>query len=115
MDRQSAQRESNPHVRHGKAVGYRYIMGTDAEAELSKIPRAPGGTRTHVAALRVRCPRRWTTSAFLPSGTGGARTLTTRLRAGRAAANTSIPLSSSESAREESNLRLAVIGRVFSH
>jgi hypothetical protein len=26
----SAQRESNPHVRHGKAVGYRYIMGTDS-------------------------------------------------------------------------------------
>ena len=31
--------------------------------ELSKI-RAPGGTRTHVAALRVRSPRRWTTSAL---------------------------------------------------
>jgi hypothetical protein len=25
--------------------------------------RAPGGTRTHVAALRKRCPCRWTTSA----------------------------------------------------
>ena len=25
---ESAQRESNPHFRHGKAVGYRYIMGT---------------------------------------------------------------------------------------
>ena len=24
---QSAQRESNPHFRHGKAAGYRYIMG----------------------------------------------------------------------------------------
>lgn len=23
----STQRESNPHVRHGKAIGYRYIMG----------------------------------------------------------------------------------------
>ena len=23
----SAQRESNPHIRHGKAVGCRYIMG----------------------------------------------------------------------------------------
>ncbi len=54
----SAQRESNPHVRHGKAVGYRYIMGTLTEAELSKKPRAPGGTRTHVAALRVRSLRR---------------------------------------------------------
>src|SRR3954471_2952035 len=33
----SAQRESNPHVRHGEAVGYRYIMGTIAFPELSKI------------------------------------------------------------------------------
>ena len=48
-----------------------------------------------------------------PSGTGGARTLTSRLRAGRAAASTSDPCPP-ESAREESNLRLAVIGRVFS-
>ena len=32
----SAQRESNPHVRHGKAVGYRYIMGTIAVPELSR-------------------------------------------------------------------------------
>ena len=81
--------ESNPRVRHGEAVGCRYIMGTHAEDELSK--RA--------------------------SGTGGARTLTTRLRAGRAAASTSIPsiqFIRDESAREESNLRLAVIGRGFS-
>ena len=26
-DCKSAQRESNPHIRHGKAVGCRYIMG----------------------------------------------------------------------------------------
>ena len=26
-DRESAQRESNPHIRHGKAVGCHYIMG----------------------------------------------------------------------------------------
>ena len=32
----SAQRESNPHVRHGKAVGYRYIMGTITAAGLSR-------------------------------------------------------------------------------
>ena len=32
----SAQRESNPHFRHGKAAGYRYIMGDWLEAELSK-------------------------------------------------------------------------------
>ena len=34
---QSAQRESNPHFRHGKAAGCRYIMGAWLEAELSKI------------------------------------------------------------------------------
>ena len=27
LNRQSAQRELNPRFRHGKAVGYRYIMG----------------------------------------------------------------------------------------
>ena len=32
----SAQQELNPHIRHGKAVGYRYIMGTIAVAELSR-------------------------------------------------------------------------------
>ena len=36
----SAQRESNPHVRHGKAVGYRYIMGTITVTELSKSHHA---------------------------------------------------------------------------
>lgn len=39
----SAQRESNPHFRHGKAVGFRYIMGTDADAELSKKGRQGTG------------------------------------------------------------------------
>jgi hypothetical protein len=29
--RKSAQWESNPHVRHGKAIGYRYIMGAVAQ------------------------------------------------------------------------------------
>ena len=32
----SAQRESNPHFRLGKAVGCRYIMGTQDQTELSK-------------------------------------------------------------------------------
>ena len=64
--RPSAQRESNPHFRHGKAAGCRYIMGTLHRHRIVKeIERAPGGTRTHVAALRVRCPCRWTTSAWL--------------------------------------------------
>lgn len=32
----SAQWESNPHFRHGKAAGYRYIMGARSKIELSK-------------------------------------------------------------------------------
>ncbi len=56
---QSAQRESNPHFRLGKAIGCRYIMGTCSPTpNCQRKPRAPGGTRTHVAALRVRCLRR---------------------------------------------------------
>jgi hypothetical protein len=55
---QSAQWESNPHFRHGKAVGCHYIMGACLATKLSKIIRAPGRTRTGVAALRVRSLRR---------------------------------------------------------
>ncbi len=78
----SAQRELNPHFRHGKAVGCRYIMGACFESfQLSKNQRrAPGRTRTDVAALRVRSPRRWTTSAFAFSGTRGIRTLTSPVK-----------------------------------
>ena len=36
-DFKSAQRESNPHFRHGKAVGCRYIMGACRKFRLSKI------------------------------------------------------------------------------
>ena len=61
--------------------------------ELSKI-RAPGGTRTHVAALRVRGPRRWTTSAYHSVGSEGLEPSPTWLRARHAAAsNTLIPCS----------------------
>ena len=60
--------------------------------ELSKI-RAPGGTRTHVAALRVRGPRRWTTSAFHSVGSEGLEPSPTWLRARHAASNTLIPCS----------------------
>lgn len=73
-------------LRHGRLVVRRIV----------KEPRAPGRTRTGVAALRRRSRRRWTTSAWMPnpppSGTGGARTLTVRVRTGCAVANTSIPL-----------------------
>ena len=77
-------------------------------AELSKI-RAPGGTRTHVAALRVRNPGRWTTSAFHSVESEGLEPSPTWLRARHAATSTLIPLvlllPRSESARKESNPR----------
>ena len=55
-DRKSAQRESNPRIRHGKAVGCRYIMGAcfSSRFNCQRTNRAPGRTRTDVAALRVR-------------------------------------------------------------
>ena len=37
LNLKSAQRELNPHVRHGKATGCRYIMGAWLDAGLSKI------------------------------------------------------------------------------
>ena len=54
----SAQRESNPHIRHGKAVGSPLHHGRLLRFKLSKIIRAPGRTRIDVAALRVRSLRR---------------------------------------------------------
>jgi hypothetical protein len=59
----STRRESNPHVRPGEAAGRRYITGALATDQIVKEQRAQGETRTHVAALRVRYPGRWTTRA----------------------------------------------------
>ena len=49
----SAQRESNPHFRHGKTVGCRYIMGADWCFYFQNYKRASGGSRTHVVALHA--------------------------------------------------------------
>jgi hypothetical protein len=75
VHRRSAQRESNPHVRHGEAVGYRYIIGTFAVPRLSKIESTGWDsnprrrlTRAESSPLDDQC--------VLRSGTGGARTLT---------------------------------------
>jgi hypothetical protein len=67
LHQKSTQRESNPHFRHGKAVGCRYIMGAFNPGRVVKdrIARAQGGTRTHVAALRRRSLSLWTTRAWL--------------------------------------------------
>ena len=60
--------------------------------QIVKEPRAPGGSRTHVAALPGRSLRRWTTSAWLPMGPEGLEPSPNRLRAGRSAARTSVPI-----------------------
>ena len=71
----SAQRELNPHVRHGKAVGYRYIMGTmtvprivkEQSTEWESSPRCRL-TGAESSPLDDHCLDR--------SEIGGARTLT---------------------------------------
>ena len=94
----SAQRELNPRFRLGKAAGCRYIMGAILRGLDCQRPRAPGGTRTRVAALRVRCPCHWTTSAITSVGPEGLGPSPGGSRVRCAAASTLIP-----SARRESN------------
>jgi hypothetical protein len=71
---ESAQWESNPHVRHGKAAGNRYIMGAcdvpsfkfqvrslqlgTRNLKPGTFPCGSGGSRTHVVPLKRRAPRR---------------------------------------------------------
>ena len=84
---ESTQRESNPHIRHGKAVGCRYIMGAKRTCRIVKElkehregvePSLPPTTGLRPAVPGVRSRGLWTTSAsgFQFSGTRGARTLT---------------------------------------
>ena len=51
---QSAQRELNSRLLHGKQMGYHYTMGADLLAELSKI-RAPCENRTLLSRLKAGC------------------------------------------------------------
>ncbi len=74
----SAQRESNPHVRHGKAVGYRYIMGTITVPELSRSqehrvglePTSPPYGGGVLAARRPVPASRWDRRDSNPHRTG---------------------------------------------
>jgi hypothetical protein len=74
----SAQRESNPHVRHGKAVGYRYIMGTITVPELSRSrehrvglePTSPPYEGGVFAAKRPVLAPRWDRRDSNPHRTG---------------------------------------------
>ena len=73
---QSAQRESNPHFRHGEAAGYRYIMGTIAVPELSKRAESTGWDSNPRRRLTRAVSSPLDDQCLLRSGTGGARTLT---------------------------------------
>ena len=97
----SGRRELNPHFCHGKAAGYRYIMGALRCAGLSKTKSTGRDSnprrRMTTAAQRcpVRYPCRWTTSAFVSVGPDGLEPSPAWLRARYAAANTLIPSSAS--------------------
>src|SRR3954469_20385873 len=64
--------------------------GHHRRPRIDKELRAPSGSRTHVAALRGRSLRRWTTSACIGMGPEGLEPSPNRLRAGRSAARTSV-------------------------
>jgi hypothetical protein len=119
----SAQRESNPHIRHGEAAGSRYIMGAEILVELSKI-RAPdhgyspwcpdSNPRRRDHRYSRRCPGRGVLASRrqLSVGPDGLEPSPTWLRAKHAAANTLIPclslvsfLQRAKSARRELNPR----------
>ncbi len=81
-------------------------MGAEVGNRIVKELRAPGRTRTLVAAVRVRRLRLWTTSAFLSVGPAGLEPAPAWLKAGDAAANTLVPSPPAQSARRELNPRL---------
>jgi hypothetical protein len=94
---ESAQRESNPHFRLGKAVGYRYIMGTVHRGRIVKDSESTRWdsnprfrvTKAESSPLDHQC----TIRSELRVGPEGLEPSPTWLRARRAAANTSVPFS----------------------
>ena len=115
----SAQRESNPHFRHGKAAGCRYIMGANVVCRIVK--EHSGAPDQRCASAPDSNPRRRITSAvswpharpvlFRPQvGPEGLEPSPGGLRVRCAATSTLIPLfcmfTCAESARRESNPRL---------
>ena len=79
MREQSAQRESNPHVRHGKAAGSRYIMGA-FRSQSTRQESNPHGRHTKTAGYRYI-----TGASYFASRGGRTRTLTHRFGDGDAA------------------------------
>ena len=90
----SAQRDLNPRFRHGEAVGSRYLMGTCRCAGLSR--------RGHRVGIEPTSP----------PDEDGVSPLNDRCLSVRFANGVSLA-DRSGSAREELNLHLAVIGRLF--
>ena len=87
----SAQRESNPRFRHGKAAGYLYIMGACVAAELSKTKSTgPDSNRRRRITGAESSPL--DDQCLLSVGSEGLEPSPVRLRAGDAAASTLIPL-----------------------
>lgn len=84
---QSTQRESNPHIIHGKDEGYRYIMGALRRRAVSPegLEPSPDRVRAGNAAANTL-----DSTCFVQtvSKSRGTRTLTVRVGAGYAAANT---------------------------
>ena len=93
----STQRESNPHIRHGKAAGSRYIMGAKNRTKLSKIestgwdsnPRPARECSARITGAHFLAAR--ATSAYLSVGSEGLEPSPTWVRTRHAAANTLIP------------------------
>jgi hypothetical protein len=72
----SAQRESNPHFRHGKAIGCRYIMGTAFRSRIVKETEGNGWDSNPRRRITGAVPSPLDDQCLPSSGTRGARTLT---------------------------------------
>jgi hypothetical protein len=71
----SAQRDSNPRIRHGKAVGCRYIMGALCRFNCQRTKSTGSDSNRR---RRITGAESWPLDdqCFVVSGTGGIRTLT---------------------------------------
>jgi hypothetical protein len=87
---ESAQRESNPHIRHGKAVGCRYIMGTKSRCRIVKESESTGWDsnprRRDTSAVSWPLDHRCDAAIGIDRttiGTRGSRTLTVLVKSQR--------------------------------
>ena len=102
---QSAQRELNPRLLHGKQVRYHYAMSACRTTKLSKIQEHREGLEPSSPHYECGVFAAGSPVLVFQVGLEGLEPSPNRLRAGHAATNTSVP--SIESARWESNPRPA--------